>query len=101
MRNAAAALLVLWAGMSTAMDVGESEFVYSSELLARGFAVVPVSGVGNASFGLQQNKEFYLCFIADTGEAQATRQRVILDEIAGESPDRTVPNVPVVCILTQ
>jgi hypothetical protein len=45
--------------------------------------------------------DLYLCFIADNLEAQAARQQALIAEIGGEGPDRTVPNIPVVCILTQ
>lgn len=78
-----------------------SDFVYSSDLAVRGFLPFAVSGTGNASYGMMKGTEIYLCFIADTSEAQAERQRVLRAEIAGENTTRTVPNIPVACILTQ
>ena len=94
-------LMMAMGSVASASDVGESEFMYSSDLLDQGFIPFAVSATGGASFGMFKNKDMYLCFIADTGKAQADRQRVLLAEISGESPARTVPNIPVACILTQ
>jgi hypothetical protein len=40
--------------------------------------------------------DLYLCFIADNLEAQVERR--LIAEIIGENPDRSVPNIPVVCV---
>ena len=84
-----------------AIEVGQSEFVFASDLSQRGFTPFASSASGNAAFGMTDGSDLYLCFIADNLEAQAMRQQVLIAEINGEGPDRTVPNIPVVCILTQ
>ena len=65
------------------------------------FTPFATSESGNAIYGMRRETDQYLCFIADQGDDQAERQRVLLAELAGEKPQRTVPNIPVVCILTQ
>ncbi|WP_299558000.1 hypothetical protein [uncultured Sulfitobacter sp.] len=84
-----------------ALEVGEGAFRFSSDLSAEGFTPFATSGSGSAIYGMRRDTQQYLCFIADQGDDQAERQRVLLAELAGENPDRTVPNIPVVCILTQ
>jgi hypothetical protein len=86
---------------ASAIDVGAAEFVFVSELTDRGFAPFATSAAGNASFGMTDGTDLYLCFIADNLEAQAERQQALIAEIAGAGADRTVPNIPVVCVLTQ
>ncbi len=100
-RLAAFAFAALLPVSAHALEVGEAEYVYSSDLLADGFTPFAVSSVGQAIYGLRNDTTLYLCFIADTGDAQAMRQATLLAELRGEDPDRTVPNIPVVCILTQ
>ena len=100
------AIAVLWAALCLALpvhaiDVGQSEFVFVSDLSAQGFTPFATSASGNATFGMTNGSDLYLCFIADNLEAQATRQQALIAEINGEGPDRTVPNIPVVCILAQ
>ncbi|WP_298857324.1 hypothetical protein [uncultured Sulfitobacter sp.] len=82
-------------------EVGESEFRFSSDLALEGFTPFATSASGSAIYGMRRDTDQYLCFIADQGDDQAERQRVLLAELAGEKPQRTVPNIPVVCILTQ
>lgn len=50
---------------------------------------------------MTDGKDFYLCFLADSRDVQAQRSQALIDEFGGKSPDRTVPNIPVVCVLTQ
>lgn len=88
-------------GLAAAIEVGESRYAFVSELAAEGFAPFATSPAGNASFGMMKDTEMYLCFIADNIETQNQRQTVLLKELAGESPDRSVPNIPLVCVLTQ
>jgi hypothetical protein len=87
--------------MVSALEVGESDFRFASDLSSEGFTPFATSGAGNTIFGMQRGTDQHLCFIADQSDDQAQRQRVLLAELAGEEPDRTVPNIPVVCILTQ
>lgn len=86
---------------AAAFQIGSSEFVYSSDLMAQGYEVFSTSGVGNAIFGMKKDTDLYICFIADRGENQAMRQTILIEELAGNQPNRTIPNIPVICILTQ
>lgn len=83
-----------------ALDVEQSEFKYSSELLADGYAPIAASAA-NAVYGLYKGNEIYLCFVADNINNQNIRQTRLLAEIDGQAVDRTLPNIPVVCLLTQ
>ena len=98
---AASALILSLAAPAAAIDVGQAEYRFVAELSAEGFTPFATSASGNASFGMTNGTDLYLCFIADNLEAQAERQQALIAEINGEGPDRTVPNIPVVCILTQ
>ncbi len=82
-------------------DIGENPFRTVSDLAGDGFTPFAVSGAGNASFGMMREAEMYLCFIADRLDTQSRRQAVLLAEIGGDNPDPMVPNIPVLCILTQ
>ncbi|WP_114966781.1 hypothetical protein [Alkalilacustris brevis] len=85
-----------------ALEPEISEFRHLGELAADGFEPFATSGVGYALFGMRKEAEMYLCFIADTEEALERRQAVLLDEILhGGAESRDVPNIPVICILTQ
>jgi hypothetical protein len=84
-----------------AIEIGQSDFTFVSDLAAQGFTPFATSASGNASFGMTDGTDLYLCFIADNLEAQAERQQALIAEINGENPDRSVPNIPVVCVLTQ
>jgi hypothetical protein len=95
------AALAAWPTAGLALEPGASAFRYVSELVEGGFAPFATSGAGNATFGMTNGLELYMCFIADTGTAQAERQSVLVEELAGGTTDRTVPNIPVICILTQ
>lgn len=102
MRAAVCTLALMLAPVAgQAIEVGESEFRFVSDLAQAGFAPFGTSASGNASFGMTDGADLYLCFIADNLTAQAERQQVLIAEIAGEEPDRSLPNIPVVCILTQ
>lgn len=84
-----------------AFEIGESEFVYSSDLAMRGFVPFATSSTGNASYGMTDGEALYLCFIMDQPVAQAERKQTLIAEVAGQLPDRRVPNIPIVCVLTQ
>ena len=102
MRFALASLAFAGSAMAVhAIEVGQGDYRFSAELAAEGFMPFATSGSGSAIYGMRRETEHYLCFIADQGDDQAERQRVLLAELAGENPQRTVPNIPVVCILTQ
>ena len=83
------------------LQVGQSDFIYSSELMSQGFEPFSTSGVGQSLYGLRRGNALYLCFLADQPDFQETRQQTIMAQISGEAEARTVPNVPVVCVLTQ
>ncbi len=100
-RLAAALAFALVPSVAMAIEVGESDFVFVSDLANQGFVPFAASASGNATFGMTNGTDLYLCFIADNLEAQAERQQALIAEINGENPDRSVPNIPVVCILTQ
>lgn len=85
----------------TGFDVDTSEFAFSSELAAQGAEIVPASGAGGSVYGMRLEDDVYLCFLADVPDAQAERQWVIVRSMGGEGAARTLPNIPVVCILTQ
>ncbi|MGY6535960.1 MAG: hypothetical protein ACXIVG_11485 [Pararhodobacter sp.] len=102
--GAALALVLAPVGLGASAqspEIGENPFRYLSDLAAEGFTPFPVSNAGNASFGMMQDADLYLCFIADNLSAQGRRQSTLLAEINGNNPDPVVPNIPVLCILTQ
>ncbi|SNR42581.1 hypothetical protein [Puniceibacterium sediminis] len=82
-------------------DIGRADYVFVSDLAARGFEPFATSAAGNASFGMKQGAEMYLCFLADTTALSGIRNVVLMAEVNGQNPDREVPNIPVVCVLTQ
>ncbi|MDJ1008997.1 MAG: hypothetical protein QNJ13_14360 [Paracoccaceae bacterium] len=84
-----------------AAEIGTGAFFYVTELVDEGFTPFATSGAGNAVFGMTDGTDLYLCFIADTGTAQAERQRVLMAEIEGQASGRQVPNIPVICVETQ
>lgn len=69
-------------------------------LVAEGHESVPASGA-NAVFGLRGDAGIYMCFLADTPELQSERQARILEILSGDAEDREVPNIPLVCVLTE
>jgi len=84
-----------------ALEVGESDFVWVSDLAIAGFKPFPVSGSGKASFGMMRDTDLYLCFLADNEKNQATRRDVLIASLGDEAASRTLPNIPVACILAQ
>ena len=89
------------AQMAAAFEPGTSDFVFSSDLLSRGFTPFGTGGTGNTLCGMSDGSDIYLCFLFDTPEDQSARQTALLAELAGDTPVRTVPNIPVVCVMTQ
>ncbi len=101
MRRVLTGLGALALGGAALAETGRSDFVFLSDLLLRGFTPVPVASAGNASLAVMQGTDLYLCFIADDATNAAARQKTIIAELNGETPDREVANIPVVCVLTQ
>ena len=108
--SAAAAILLIagpalaqedGAAAPTGFDLETSEFQFSSELAAQGAEIVPASGAGGSVYGMRLEDEVWLCFLADVPDDQAVRQRVIVGAMGVEAAERSLPNIPVVCILTQ
>ena len=107
--SAAAAILLIagsalaqdGAAAPTGFDLETSEFQFSSELAAQGAEIVPASGAGGSVYGMRLEDEVWLCFLADVPDDQAVRQRVIVGAMGEEAAERALPNIPVVCILTQ
>jgi hypothetical protein len=95
------ASLALVAPAVSAFEPDISDYIFSSDLSAQGFAPFGTGGVGNTVYGMSDGSDIYLCFLFDTPEDQSTRQTALLAELAGESPDRSIPNIPVVCVMTQ
>ena len=100
-RSIGLAVLIAAASPALAIEVGSSEFVYASDLMGQGFEPFAVSGAANAAFGLTDGTELYMCFVLDSRERQSVRQEALRAELEGEAGSRTVPNIPVVCVLTQ
>jgi hypothetical protein len=86
---------------AAALDLGSSEYVFVSGLAGDGSAPFAMRSLGDTSFGMTCGTDQHLCFIADTMQAPAVRQQTLLADIARKTRDCTVPNIPVVCILTQ
>lgn len=82
-------------------QVETSNFAYASELAINGFQPFPVSSVANASFGMMNEADMYICFIADTPEKQKKRQKVIIAALKDDAKSRELPNIDFVCILVQ
>ncbi|WP_131618172.1 hypothetical protein [Roseivivax marinus] len=81
-------------------EVGRSDMRTVAVLVAEGHESVPASGA-NAVFGLRGDAGIYMCFLADTPELQSERQARILAVLSGDAEDREVPNIPLVCVLTE
>ena len=82
-------------------SLGSSEFAFISDLIAEGGEIVPASGAGGSVWGVRREDDVYLCFLADVPDAQERRQGVIVGAMGDEAAPRELPNIPVVCILTQ
>ncbi|ETX14578.1 hypothetical protein OCH239_02875 [Roseivivax halodurans JCM 10272] len=86
-----------FAGPLLAQDQNLSQFRNLSSLAEEGFETIPVQG-GGAVFGMRKAAEIYLCYLEDKPALRADRQRVISEYSSGQSENRTLPNVPVVCV---
>ena len=82
-------------------ELGESEYVFSSDLTKRGFLPFATSSAIRSIFGMTDGESLYLCFSVDQPAEQMQRRQTLIAEMEGQSPDRTVPNIPVVCVMTQ
>lgn len=94
-------LLACSAQAAMAVEVGTSDYMFASELSAKGFAPFGTGGSGNTLFGMTNGSDIYLCFLLDTPSDQAKRQTALLAELDGGTADRAIPNIPVVCVMTQ
>lgn len=86
---------------ASALDVGESDFVWVSDLAIAGFQPFAVSSSAKASFGMKRDTDMYLCFLADNQENQEARRDVLIASLQDNNASRTMPNIPVACILAQ
>ena len=89
------------ATMAHAVEVGTSDYMFVSDLSAQGFTPFGTGGAANDLFGMTNGSDIYLCFLLDTPEDQSARQSALIAELQGGDGDRSVPNIPVVCVLTQ
>ena len=90
-----------FASASHALDVGTSDYVFVSDLSAQGFTPFGTGGALRDLFGMTDGSDIYLCFSLDAPEDQSTRQASLIAELQHTGTDRVVPNIPVVCVLTQ
>lgn len=100
-RGAAIAAMVCSTGPATAVEVRTSSYVFVSDLSAQGFTPFGTGGVAGDMFGMGNGEDIYLCFLLDTPEDQATRQSILIAELQGAADGSEIPNIPVVCVLTQ
>lgn len=96
-----AALAVAGATMAQAVEVGMSDYRFVSELAADGFTPFGSGGAARDLFGMTDGSDIYLCFLLDSPEDQSARQSALIAELQGGGESRTVPNIPVVCVMTQ
>ena len=87
-----------WAQQS---EIGTGEFAYVSELLSRGFEPFGVGGTQQFAFGMSDGEDLYVCLPADTEEMAAERRDALVAAIRDGAESRTLPNLPMACILTQ
>ena len=99
--GAVLAAAALFATGAAAFEVEEAEYRFLSDLAADGYTPVGAGASGNVLLGMVKEAEIYLCFLYDTPESQEARVTVMLDELDGKDVDRTVPKIPVVCLMTQ
>lgn len=99
-----ASVITAFLAVSTAayaVDVGSSDYAFSSDLSARGFTPFGTGGSANELFGMTDGQDIYLCFLLDTPQHQSARQTALIAELQGRVESRSVPNIPVACVLTQ
>ncbi len=84
-----------------ALEVGESDFIWVSDLAHDGFEPFAVSSSSKVSFGMMKGTDMYLCSIADNKEHQEIRRNVVIANMDEDKSPRAVPNIPVVCVLAQ
>ncbi|WFE92095.1 hypothetical protein K1718_12235 [Roseibium porphyridii] len=85
----------------SSQEVGESEFVYVSDLASTGYEPFAVSSTASASFGMKKGATMYLCFLADNDARSLKRREVIRKTFEDENAPRILPSIPVVCVLAQ
>jgi hypothetical protein len=87
--------------MAQAVVVGSSNYVFVSDLTAQGYTPFGTGGVAGDLFGMSNGTDIYLCFLLDTPVDQSARQSALIAELQGGTTGRAVPNIPVVCVITQ
>lgn len=87
--------------LGEAFKPGESDFVFLSDLANAGFKPIALSNAGSASLGMAKKGDIYFCFLADNDQDASNRRSTISAVLNNVDAKRTVPNIPVVCILTQ
>lgn len=97
----AACVIGMPAVPAMAIEPEENDFVFVSDLLARGFTPFGTSGTSEEMFGMTDGAEIYICHSVDSRKARSPRQDTLDAEMANESPDRSVPNIAIACVLTQ
>ena len=85
----------------TALEVGRSPFAFVSDLAHEGFEPFATSSTGKAMFGMRKGRDMFLCFSADFEDQAAERRDKLLAYLQGDSTDRVVPNIAVVCVVVQ
>lgn len=98
---AAATCFITLSSTANALDVGENDFAWASELAEAGFKPFAVSSTAKASFGMMREMEMYMCFLADNKEDQAVRREKLLANMQDAEASRTLPNIPLACVLVQ
>ena len=100
-RIVTSAFVMLAPMTAQALDVGEDDIKWVSELADAGFQPFPVSSAANASFGMIQDSTIYLCFLADTQEYQSIRREKLIGLMQDGGAGKAVPNIAVACVLAQ
>lgn len=98
---ASSVLSALIAFSASAFEVGQSHFVFVSDLAAEGYEPFASTSTSKALFGMKKGNAMYLCFSADAQTLQAQRRETLLAHVQGRSTDRLVPNILVACVLIQ
>ncbi|WP_298818416.1 hypothetical protein [uncultured Roseibium sp.] len=97
-----AIILILGSAQAvSSQEAGESDFVYVSDLATAGYEPFAVSSTASASFGMKKGATMYLCFLADNDARSLKRREVIRKSFEEKDAPRTLPNIPVVCVLAQ
>lgn len=78
-----------------------SDYRFVSDLVTEGFTPFGTGGASRDLFGMTNGADIYLCFLLDSPEDQSARQSALIAELQGGGDSQAVPNIPVVCVMTQ